>query len=233
MTTASELFALQRTDLAFDSIVARLAGVEDQLGETEELTVARERLDQCQEEVREIQARKKEMDYQAEAARVKAAEIESKLYGGTVKNPKELEDFQADLTSLRGQLGNREDALLEAMLELEEGEAVLKEAEEALAKIETSWKAEQVTLRETQATLKQEIAELEAKRLDQLEGMDQVALSLYGLLRERRQGTAVAVVERGLCQGCRISLPMSILQQARAGVGLVQCVSCERILLVN
>ena len=233
MTTASELFALQRTDLAFDSIVARLAGVEDQLGETEELTVARERLDQCQEEVREIQARKKEMDYQAEAARVKAAEIESKLYGGTVKNPKELEDFQADLTSLRGQLGKREDALLEAMLELEEGEAVLKEAEEALAKIETSWKAEQATLRETQATLKQEIAELEAKRLDQLEGMDQVALSLYGLLRERRQGTAVAVVERGLCQGCRISLPMSILQQARAGVGLVQCVSCERILLVN
>ena len=233
MTTASELFALQRTDLAFDSIVARLAGVEDQLGETEELTVARERLDQCQEEVREIQARKKEMDYQAEAARVKAAEIESKLYGGTVKNPKELEDFQADLTSLRGQLGKREDALLEAMLELEEGEAVLKEAEEALAKIETSWKAEQATLRETQATLKQEITELEAKRLDQLEGMDQVALSLYGLLRERRQGTAVAVVERGLCQGCRISLPMSILQKARAGVGLVQCVSCERILLVN
>ena len=233
MTTASELFALQRTDLAFDSIVARLAGVEDQLGETEELTVARERLAQCQEEVREIQARQKELDYQAEAARVKAAEIESKLYGGTVKNPKELEDFQADLTSLRGQRGKREDALLEAMLALEEGEAVLKGAEEALAKIETSWKAEQATLRETQATLKQEIAELEAKRLDQLEGMDQVALSLYGLLRERRQGTAVAVVERGLCQGCRISLPMSILQKARAGVGLVQCVSCERILVVN
>jgi len=41
------------------------------------------------------------------------------------------------------------------------------------------------------------------------------------------------VVEQGLCQGCRISLPMSIVQKARAGVGLVQCVSCERILLVS
>jgi predicted nucleic acid-binding Zn-ribbon protein len=43
----------------------------------------------------------------------------------------------------------------------------------------------------------------------------------------------VAVVERGLCQGCRISLPMSVVQKARAGAGLVKCVSCERILLVS
>ena len=63
--------------------------------------------------------------------------------------------------------------------------------------------------------------------------MDLAALSLYRALRERRQATAVAVVERGLCQGCRISLPMSVVQKARAGAGLVQCVSCERILLVS
>ena len=67
MTTASELFALQRTDLALDSTVARLAEVEAQLGETEELIGARQRLDQCREEVREIQARKKELDFQAES----------------------------------------------------------------------------------------------------------------------------------------------------------------------
>ncbi len=233
MTTAAELFALQETDLAFDSAVARLTEVEAQLGETEELISARERVDQCREEVREIKVRQKELDFQAEEARGKAAEIERKLYGGTLKNPKELEDFQADLTSLRDQLGKREDALLEVMLEMEEGEAALKEAERALAEIETSWKAEQASLGGTQATLKQEIAELETKRAGQLEGMDRAALSLYGALKERRQGTAIAVVGRGLCQGCRISLPMSILQKARSGVGLVQCVSCERILVVN
>jgi predicted nucleic acid-binding Zn-ribbon protein len=233
MTTAAELFALQETDLALDSSVARLTEVEAQLGETEELISARERVDQCRVEAREIQGRQKELDFQAQEARGKAADIESKLYGGTMKNPKELEDFQADLTSLRDQLGKREDALLEVMLELEEGEAALKEAERALAEIETSWKAEQASLGGTQVALKQEITELEAKRSDQIEGMDRAALSLYGALKERLQGAAVAVVGRGLCQGCRISLPMSILQKARAGVGLVQCVSCERILVVN
>jgi predicted nucleic acid-binding Zn-ribbon protein len=233
MTTAAELFALQETDLANDGAVARLIEVEAELGETEELIEARQRVDQCRERVRPLEERQKGLDWEAEEVRGKAAAIENKLYGGTVRNPKELEDFQADLTSLRGQLGRREDALLEVMLELEDAEADLRQAEATLAEVKESWKAHQTSLQETQAKLKEEIEELEAKRTRQVDGMDAAALSLYQALREHRQGTAVAVVERGLCQGCRISLPMSVVQKARAGAGLVQCVSCERILLVS
>ncbi len=233
MTTAAELFALQETDLANDGAVARLNEVEAQLGETEELTEARQRVDLCREQIRPLEEKQKGLDLEAEEVRGKAAAIERKLYGGTVRNPKELEDFQADLTSLRGQLSRREDALLEVMLDLEDAEASLRQAEATLAEVEESWKAQQASLRETQAKLKEEIAGLEAKSTRQADGMDSGALSLYHALRERRQGTAVAVVERGLCQGCRISLPMSVVQKARAGAGLVQCVSCERILLVS
>jgi predicted nucleic acid-binding Zn-ribbon protein len=233
MTTAAELHALQETDLAMDSAVARLNEVEAQLGETEELVAARELVEQRNGEVHQIQERQKSLDWDAEEARRKALEIEAKLYGGTVKNPKELEDLQADLSSLRSQLRKREDALLDVMLELEEAEKAMQEAGSALAEIEAAWKSEQASLAETRAELNSEIQTLEARRSGQLEGMDRAALRLYEALRERRQGAAVAVVERGLCQGCRITLPMSILQKARSGLGLVQCVSCERILLVN
>lgn len=233
MTTAAELFALQETDLANDGAVARLIEVEAELGETEELIEARQRVYQCRERVRPLEERQKGLDWEAEEVRGKAAAIENKLYGGTVRNPKELEDFEADLTSLRGQLSRREDALLEVMLELEDAEAGLRQAEATLAEVKESWKAQQTSLQETQAKLKEEIEELEAKRTRQVDGMDAAALSLYQALREHRQGTAVAVVERGLCQGCRISLPMSVVQKARAGAGLVKCVSCERILLVS
>jgi predicted nucleic acid-binding Zn-ribbon protein len=233
MTTAAELLALQEIDLAMDSAMARLSEAEAQLGETEELVAARELVDQRRGETHLVQERQKTLDWDAEEVRRKALEIEGKLYGGTVKNPKELEDFQADLSSLQSQLRKREDALLEVMLELEDAETALKEAQAALAEVESAWNANQASLAETQAALKGEIEALEAKRSRQLDGMDRAALSLYQTLRERRQGAAVAVVERGLCQGCRITLPMSILQKARSGLGLVQCVSCERILLVN
>jgi len=233
MTTAAELFALQETDLAIDGAVARLTEVEGELGETEELIEARQRVDECRERLRPLEERQKGLDWEAEEVRGKAAAIETKLYGGTVRNPKELEDFEADLSSLRGQLSRREDALLEVMLELDDAEAGLRQAEVALAGVEESWKTRQASLQEDRARLKEEIEGLEGKHTRQVDGMDAAALSLYQVLRERRQGAAVAVVERGLCQGCRISLPMSIVQKARAGAGLVQCVSCERILLVS
>ncbi len=80
-----------------DSAVAKLNEVEAQLGETEELVAARELVEQRRGEVRQIQERQKSLDWDAEEARRKALEIEGRLYGGTVKNPKELEDLQADL----------------------------------------------------------------------------------------------------------------------------------------
>jgi predicted nucleic acid-binding Zn-ribbon protein len=233
MTTAAELFALQETDLAIDGAVAKLNDIEAQLGESEELIAARERAELSRQTVQEIQARQKDLDVEAEEARAKAGEIEKKLYGGGVSNPKELEGYEADLTSLRGQLRKREDALLEVMLELEEAEAALKEAEAGFAQAEAAWKADQGSLIEGRTALQEELSGLQAVRSNQIDGMDRAALSLYEAIRQRRNGTAIALVERGLCQGCRISLPMSILQRARSGTGLIQCVSCERILLVN
>ena len=59
------------------------------------------------------------------------------------------------------------------------------------------------------------------------------ALSLYKLLRERKGGVAVARVEQGMCQGCRITLAGGGAAESARSSSLVQCVSCERILFVN
>ncbi len=233
MTISSQLHDLQALDLELRSNEQRRAEITSQLGDSREVARARQRLDaleqRLEEEIKELHS----AEWAADDLSTKLAKVDETLYSGRVRNPKELEDFQADLTSLRGQLSRREDTLLEVMLEREDAEAGLRQAEATLAEVEESWKAQQTSLQETQATLKEEIGVLEAKRTGQVDGMDAAALSLYQALRERREGTAVAVVERGLCQGCRISLPISIVQKARAGAGLVKCVSCERILLVS
>src|SRR4030042_4224991 len=171
MITAAYLFSLQETDLAIDGTVARLPEIEAQLGETEELIDARQRADQWREQLRPLEEKQKGWDWEAEEVRGKAAAIENKLYGGSVRNPKELEDYQADLTSLRGRLSRREDALLEAMLELDDAEAGLKQAEAALAEVEESWKAQQASLQEARAKLEGEIEGLEAKSARQGDGM--------------------------------------------------------------
>ena len=233
MTTPAELYALQETDLALDRATARLADIEMALRSRHSEGDRKPAADL--EDVCCAGRPTEEADHEwaVDEIRGKASEVEKKLYGGSVRNPKELEDLQADLKSIQTQVRRQEDALLAVLVDLEDAEADLRSAEAAFSEVEGRWRAGQEALSQEKAQLQPEIARLQEKRAQQAQGIDQAQLGLYQVLRERRGGQAVAKVERGMCQGCRITLPMSLLQKARMGVGPTQCVSCERILLVS
>ncbi len=233
MTTAPDVLALQETDLALDKARARLRDVEAQTGEGEELIAAREVVAERQEVLKQLRSQLHDAEWSVEDARGKAGGVEQKLYGGTIRNPKELSDLNDDLSSLKTQVAKREDSLLGLLVEMEEAEKQLESARSALAETDAVWQREQASLLGEKARLEPEIAALETRRENQLPAVDAESMRLYQLLRDRHRGQAVAGVERGMCQGCRIALPMSLVQKARSGGGLVQCVSCERILLVT
>ena len=233
MATAAELYALQEIDIALDRDVARLAEIEDGLRESEELVQTRQLHEEKAQVVAERRARQKELEWAVDEVRAHASQVEAKLYDGSVRNPKELSDLQADLLSLQGQTRKREDTLLGLLVELDDAESEMKQADTAYAETHARWQAAQEELRTEKNRIEPEIQQLQVRRSDRSGAIDGAALSLYKLLRERRGGQAVAKVERGMCQGCRITLPMSVLQKARTALELVQCVSCERVLLVN
>jgi len=233
MAIAAELYALQEIDSAIDVAQATLAAVEQQLGETEELTSARAAVEEHREALRGLHDGQRDVEWQVDDARSHVTAVESKLYGGTVRNPKELAGLNDDANMLKGQLRRREDELLNHMVKVEEQEAALRQAEDVLKEVEGRWRGEQADLLGQKERLEAELTELEGGRQAQAGRVDGRVLELYDLLRDRRQGKAVVKVERGMCQGCRISLPMSVLQKARSGFDVVQCVSCERILYVS
>lgn len=233
MTVAAEIFDLQETDLALDRARARLQEIEEGMRETEELAGARQVRAEKEEALSGVRERQKDIEWEVDEVRAKASDMEAKLYAGTIRNPKELSDLNDDVRALKLQTTRREDALLSVMEEAEAAEAEFRAADSGYSQIEASWRAQQEELLQEKAELEPEVARLEARRQEQAAGIDRASLALYERLRERRAGHAVARVERGMCQGCRITLPVSVLQKTRAGGGLVQCVSCERILLVT
>ena len=233
MTIAAELYALQETDAAIEASKASLAAVEEQLGESEELIAGRQAVEEGREALEGVGKQQRELEWQVDDLRSRLSDVEGKLYGGSVRNPKELASMQEEANILRGQLRRREDELLDLMVRGEERQAALREAEESLAEVEGRWGEDQKELVSRKERLEEELAGLEERRQRQSGLIEAKALALYDTLRERRQGRAVAKVERGMCQGCRISLPMTILQRARSGFDVVQCVSCERILYVS
>jgi len=233
MVNVADLHTLQEFDLAVDTRKLRLADIEAHLTETEELLSARAAFQEVEEKLRELSASQKELEWDTGEIRTKAAAIEKKLYGGTVRQPKELEDLQKDLEALRRQAGAEENKLLEIMLEVDATQKLRDKGKANLGATEEEWTREQAELLKEKAAINTELAELQPRRAAQASEIEGPALSLYEILRTRRQGKAIARVERGMCQGCRITLPMSLVQKARSGLEVVQCVSCERILFMN
>ena len=233
MSMGRQLFELQEIDLEIDAKREALSEVMGRLGQSEVLDQARLSLAGDEERLVELERSQREQEREVEDLRAKATASEKKLYGGTVKNPKELASLQEQVVNLQRKMRERDDKTLDIMAEVDtlQQKVSLKRGE--VAKIEEDWRAEQASLSQQQAELGAALATLEQKGKDLAGKLDASSLELYQALRRKRHGRAVAKVEQGMCQGCRIALPMSELQRARLGQELVQCSSCERILYVS
>src|SRR3990172_576153 len=106
MSRLSDLVRLQETDLALDTRRASLADADARLGETEVIVALRVRVDELREIARTAEASQKDVDLEADALRAKIAPAEQKLYSGSIKNPKELADLQADIDQLKRHLSS-------------------------------------------------------------------------------------------------------------------------------
>jgi len=230
MSRLSDLVRLQETDLALDTRRASLADADARLGETEVIVALRVRVDELRAIARTAEASQKDVDLEADALRAKIAPAEQKLYSGSIKNPKELADLQADIDQLKRHLSSVEDRDLEALAAAETARADLRAAETELAALEQAWRDEQTALHDRIEQATAEIAAFEAERLQQAAAIDPELLARYDHIRRVHQGRGVAKLDRNLCLGCRISLPVSAVNRARAGNVLVQCPNCERIL---
>ncbi|MCL4534982.1 MAG: C4-type zinc ribbon domain-containing protein [Bacteroidetes bacterium] len=233
MSEAPRLYELQTIDLEIEEKERRLAEVEASLGESEALLQARARLQEAQATVaqQETQLRDTDMELGNQADKTKQAE--EKLYGGTVRSPRELGSLEQDVRALRAQRSVLEDRELEMMVQLDDSRAALRDRQAEYAAAEATWRQEQARWEEERAALLDRLAVLRSQRERLAGGLPSASLTTYEDLRKTKRGRAVARVEQNICQGCRITLPSQEVQRARSSPSLVFCSSCGRILCVS
>ena len=233
MSKAKQLYDLQELDSELDSRRQALSNIISRIGESSTLIDGRAALIQEQQRLAEAEHVMHGLEADVEDSRAKATVAGERLYGGAVKNPKELVSLKEQVESYNRKIKELEDKILEVMTEVEavKGRITLKRQE--VAAIEEGWKKEQGLLLKEKEELEAAIAQLELNRNEMAAKLDTATLKLYENLRSKRQGKAVARVEQGMCQGCRIVLPMNKLQQIKTGHTMVQCGSCERILYLS
>jgi hypothetical protein len=230
MRKVETVLQLQEVDTALDRSGERLAAVITRLEDRSELDRTEAEHEVAAAQLRRETATQQDLEQEVEGLRQKLSQLEKKLYGGTVANPKELEAMTLEARQFRNQISTREDRLIE---QYDKGEAASTAAAEASTRLEQTKASHENRQRELSSErdeLRASIAENEARRTAVLAEIDAATLRTYEGLRRTRGGLAVAEIAQRTCQGCRVTLPVNEEIKARSSQDLVFCQSCGRIL---
>ena len=233
MTTMHQLFDLHELDLSMDQCRTELESVEARLADGTALADARAGKSKLEETGKELLRQHTSHSQVVEELQDKAKALEQRLYGGSIRNPHELESLQTESTYAKNQAKEAEDQVLELMIGLDENEAALARSKEKLDEMERAWVQTEATLFQDKATLSSRIEQLSNTRQELASGIAAPMLSQYEHVRRSHQGGAMAKVERGMCTGCRLTLPTGELQRVRAARELITCSTCGRILVAG
>jgi predicted nucleic acid-binding Zn-ribbon protein len=231
MSLAGRLYKLQQLDLELQKKQQELSEVENQLGDNKALVSAESRLASQKEQLEDARKKQKSSEWELEDLQEKIRQIDSKLYSGKTKDPKELVNLEKEVKGLKSQTTIKEDTLLGLMSLTEETEARVKTTAGELERLKKEWEQRQETLRPRKSEIEIALAGLQEERERSAEQIDSEAFNIYERIRITT-GQAVVKVERGRCLGCHITVPTSQWQKAKAG-DLIQCNNCSRILYLE
>ncbi|MBI3760515.1 MAG: hypothetical protein HY260_01450 [Chloroflexi bacterium] len=230
MSRAAALMRLQTIDSQIDAHRNRLAEIDRALGQDVDVSAARSALAEVQAALAEGSKTARSFEAEVQSVVAKGKEVETTLYGGKVTHPKELRDLQNDLASLQRRRAALEDKLLEAMVDVESGETAEKAALARLAEAETALQKSHGTLTAERAKIESTLARLAIEREAAEAPIPVTDRELYGTLRQRKRGLAVARLEDGACAACGVAPSSSRAQAVRQENAIIFCGNCERIL---
>jgi hypothetical protein len=230
MTHSSSLYRLQQTDNLLEKARARLNSIVAELENDVDLKKARQDEQQAVENLAVAKQVLSQSESVEKDQRIKIEQIESNLYGGRVHNPKELQDLQNDVASLKRHLETLENRHIEAMLEQEAAEAFLLAIQDGLATLTAHSLQKNQSLVGEQLQIIAELENLESERAAMVAGIQSELLNRYEALRTERRGVAVANVNDNSCSACGSTLTPSHIQNARLANEIVYCPTCGRIL---
>jgi uncharacterized protein len=233
MSTSLGLFRLQQVDSQIDRARLQLDKIRKTLENDIELKKALALVETSQADLQSAKTNLKTAEAEAEAQKIKIEQTESSLYGGSVHNPKELQDLQRDVASLKKHFATLEERQLEAMLKAEKAEAVFSEARSGLESIQSRLSGEHKTLIDEQSKLLKDLEILSQEREASVSPVEGELINIYNDLRRQKRGVAVTEFAENSCSSCGATLTSSLQQNAKSPKQLTYCPSCGRILYAS
>ena len=233
MTTTRQLYVLQELDLALDRLQEEKGKAEQELSSGLRIDHVETAFDEENERLPEVQSQHRLQQLEMETLRERSTRLEAQLYSGEITNPRDLESLGQEVSHARELLEQQDAELLQLSVQAEESQSRRDSLEMELSDGRAAWQIREAELQEQVERWTLEVETVSTQRKGLVDTLDPSEVQRYESLRKTKGGVAVAKVERGLCQGCRMALPTQQQQRVRIGRQTVLCSSCGRILILS
>jgi predicted nucleic acid-binding Zn-ribbon protein len=230
MSRPFKLYRLQQIDSQLDWIHTRLLEIEAALQDDATLQQASEATRQSENAHQAALKALHHSEDNVRQQRLKIEQNEASLYGGKIRNPKELKDLENEVASLKRYLSVLEDRQLEAMLAEEDAMGSLKLVRETMEQAHAGFEHRCSDLiREKEKILKDQ-ERLDGERQAAIGSILPEDMAQYVQLRKTRRGVAVAMVVERACSACGSTLNATLLNAVHSPNQITVCDACGRIL---
>lgn len=229
----NNLYKLQNTDTQINSIKNEMIEIEKELKKNKAILQAEEHKNSIEVKLQASQKSLKKILDDIERKKIKLSQSDATLYSGKVKNPKELEDLQQEIQSIKKVIAKLEDSQLELMLTQDTIQTELENAQHDLNSIASAFETKKSQLVARNNKLTQMLEFQEKQRTVILASISKELLDRYENLLQKKNGLAIVTLENDACSACGTQLTPSQKQAVRSSSTLFTCPTCGRILYVK
>lgn len=230
MSQRSSLNHLQTLDTKLDNIRNRIQEIDEIINSDKDIQALKNSVSNSEDIVRKRSTKLKNVVAEVNTVQRKITANENKLYSGSIKNPKELQDLQTELQSLKKRLQAYEDEQLKLMISLEDAEnehaKLVLQLKTAIAKKES----ENANLSSEKENLQKQQNNLQIEKNTITPQIQPDLLAKYEKLRIKRKGLAVATLVDNACSACGNSLTSADIQIVKSSAAEYYCKMCGRFL---
>lgn len=225
----SQLITLQKIDLQLDTIDNAIKQKQDHLDHLAAMLAQREAdIVRLREQINGLEQERRTLDLELneEVAHVKSRQ--SKMM--QVQTGREQTALLKEIEDGKQGIKEKEEKIVIVMEEVESLTSQIARQEELVAEERKNLEAETAS---TQEAIDEIIKNKEGQDKNRQQHAGQVEAKLlnkYNILRERRNGLAVANVLAGVCQGCFMSIPPQQYNILLRGDRHLECPVCQRII---
>ena len=232
MENIKNLYELQKIDSKIDGLRISFIEVNDKLADRSELINSKMNIKAIKANLNDAEAKLRRTQNKLGDIEQRIKELEKRLYDGGLRNNKEVLLTQNEQMNLIEQKNDFENLSLQLMEDIEKHSSDYRGLEEHIVKLMKDRVKLENILKSEREKLKKQIETLVDSKGVVAKTISKTLLPLYESLRKSKNGKAVAVVNGGVCGGCRIALSSSKTQRFAEISELIRCSSCQRILYV-